>query len=70
VEENVLKSAGVSVGENEPVAVDPLGVLGVGVEEAGCTMTDVSMLLFRGQTLPPARKDGTKREEGDVQKRT
>lgn len=36
VEEDVLESASVTVGENEPVAVDPLGVLGVRVHEARC----------------------------------
>lgn len=34
VEHNVLERAGVSVGEDKPVAVVPLRVLGVGLEEA------------------------------------
>jgi hypothetical protein len=35
VEENVLESASVTVGEDESVAVDPLGISGVAVHESG-----------------------------------
>lgn len=36
VEEDVLESASVSVGEDEAITVSPLGVGGVGLEELGC----------------------------------
>lgn len=36
VEKDVLESASVSVGENEAITVNPLGVGGVGLEELGC----------------------------------
>lgn len=39
VEEDVLESAGVSVGEDEAITVGPLGVGRVAVEELGCTRT-------------------------------
>lgn len=35
VEENVLKSATVTVGEDKSISVDPLGVGRVAVQEAG-----------------------------------
>lgn len=42
VKENVLKSASVTVGKNESVSVDPLGISRVAVHESGYSTSRVS----------------------------
>jgi hypothetical protein len=64
-----LECASVTVRENEPVAVDPLGVLGVGVEEAGCgeassQFRTFSRLVLRRPPVPELKKRKKRGEKG------